>query len=365
VFAELSTPVLLVDVDVFGNNVRRGADRAQSLGVALRPHAKTVKAPELLRQVMAAGASGLTVSTLGEIRTLRSVSSDLLYGVPVAAGKDVPLRGAVGDDDVRVTVIVDDLANLDGVPDDPRFDVAIEIDCDGHRGGMPPDAPHLTQLAERISEHRSLRGVMTHGGGSYLVDPGGVAAVAAAEREAVLIAARRLVEIGIEPELVSVGSTPTFFAVEHLNGVTEARPGVYLFGDGSMLALGACSSEGLAVSTLATVVGRSTDGTVAFIDAGWSALSQDSGVPVLAGATGLGVVVAEGGSLGETLLVVSGANQEHGFVTRRDGGPTALAIGSRVRVYPNHACATAEHHRELVLVSGESVVERVMRPQGW
>lgn len=365
VFGSIHTPAALVDIGVFESNIARGAVRARALGTALRPHAKTVKSPALLHKVMNAGASGLTVSTMEEIRSLKAIASDLMYGVPIAAGKPAALLEALGDADVRLTVILDSSAGFDGVPSDPRVDVAIEIDCDGHRGGMHPEDPGLLDLAARVAEQHRLRGVMTHGGGSYLVSPEAVASVASAERDAVVGAARRLREVGHELEIVSVGSTPTFAAVDHLEGVSEARPGVYLFGDLSILALGGCRASDLALSVLATVIGLAQGGDMALIDAGWSALSQDRGAPVLGLGAGLGRVTTAEMNLLESELVVSGANQEHGFVTRASAGSTGLSIGDRVRVWPNHACATAEMHQQLALVAGDDVEGQVHRPRGW
>lgn len=364
-FEDLATPTALVDVGVFEANLQRGHRRAADLGVGLRPHAKTVKSPELLESVVSAGARGLTVSTLGELRTLAAVSADIMYGVPVAAGKGPAVLDALGDAPIRLTVIVDSVSGLAGVPSDPRIDVAIEVDCDGHRGGVRPDDPLVTELADRISEHHRLRGVMTHGGGSYLGEPSEVARLAVAEREAVVGVASVLRDRGHRFDMVSVGSTPTFFTVDHLRDVTEARPGVYLFGDLSMVALGAMRLPDLALSTLATVVGVVDRGRRALIDAGWSALSQDWGVPALERTTGLGRVATVGRGLSDSDLVVSDANQEHGFVTMRTGGLTGLSVGERVRVWPNHACATAEMHSSLVLVRGEDVIGPVDRPRGW
>lgn len=362
-FEDLVTPAALVDIDVFEANIQRGVHRAAELGVDLRPHAKTVKSPELLERVVAAGATGFTVSTLGELRTLAAVSADLMYAVPVAAGKGLALREALGDAEVRLTVILDSTAGILGVPSDPRIDVAIEIDCDGHRGGVRPDDPMVYELADRLGDR--LRGVMTHGGGSYLVSASEVATLAAAERDAVVGVAAGLRERGHRPGMVSVGSTPTFFSVDHLRGVTEARPGVYLFGDLSMVALGVMRESDLALSTLATVVGVVDRGRRALIDAGWSALSQDRGVPALDAMTGLGRVSTVGLDLSDSELIVSEANQEHGFVTMRNGGHTGLGVGERVRVWPNHACATAEMHSRLALVRGEDVIGRADRPRGW
>ncbi|MEX2654571.1 MAG: alanine racemase [Acidimicrobiia bacterium] len=362
-FGDLVTPAALVDMDVFAANTGQGVQRAAELGVDLRPHAKTVKSPELLGSVVAAGASGLTVSTLAELRTLAAVSTDIMYAVPVAAGKSPALLEALGDAPIRLTVVVDSVSGLLGVPSDPRVDVAIEIDCDGHRGGVRPDDPRVYSLADQIVEHHRLRGVMTHGGGSYLVGASEVPMLATAERDAVVGVAAGLRDRGHDVDLVSVGSTPTFFGVDHLRGASEARPGVYLFGDLSMVSLGVMRPTELALSTLATVVGVVDRGHRALIDAGWSALSQDRGVPALKGMTGLGSVTTAG--LADSELIVSEANQEHGFVTMRTGGPTGLEVGERVRVWPNHACATAEMHSRLALVRGEEVIGRAERPRGW
>lgn len=350
-FPELTTPVALVDLDVFERNIAHGAARARELGVGLRPHAKTVKSPELMAQVVESGVAGLTVSTLGELETLRHLSGDLLYAVPFALGKQGRTLDAIGDVDLRLTLLVDSVEGVAAVPHDPRIDVAIEIDSDGKRSGVRADAPELMAIADRVGER--LRGVMTHAGASYVEPPD---LVASAERDAVVLAADRLRGAGHTVELVSVGSSPTFAAVDHLAGVTEARPGVYLFGDESQVAVGAGGPDDVALTVLATVIGHKRG--AAIIDAGWSALSQDRGVPSLEGC-GYGVVARDPD------LVVSAATQEHGMVTRRSGGESGLELGQRIRIRPLHACATAEMHPWLVTVRDGEFAGRVSRPRSW
>lgn len=350
-FPQLTTPVAIVDLDVFASNIARGVARAAELGVGLRPHAKTVKSPELMARVVEAGVSGLTVSTLCELESLRHLTSDFLYAVPLAFGKQARLLDALDVAEVRLTVVVDSVEGVMAVPDDPRIDVAIEIDSDGLRGGVPPTSPELVTIAERVGSR--LRGVMTHAGASYLETPDVVASV---ERDAVVLAAARLRDAGHVIDMVSVGSSPTFAAVDHLHGVSEARPGVYLFGDESQVALGASGAEDVAMTVLATVIGHR--GRAVVVDAGWSALSQDRGVPRL---QGCGYGVTEG----DSDLVVSAVTQEHGIVERMSGADPGLAVGDRIRIRPLHACATAEMHPSFATVRGTTWVGRVTRPRGW
>lgn len=350
-FPELTTPVAIVDLDVFASSIARGVARAAELGVGLRPHAKTVKSPELMAQVVDAGVSGLTVSTLGELESLRHLTDDILYAVPFAFGKQRRVLDALDGADVRLTVLVDSVEGVMVVPEDSRIEIAIEIDSDGHRGGVSPNASELITISERVGQR--LRGVMTHAGASYVEAPD---IVASAERDAVVLAADQLRKAGHRIEMVSVGSSPTFATVDHLEGVTEARPGVYLFSDESQVALGASRAQDVALTVLATVIGHK--GGAVIIDAGWSALSQDRGVPRL-GAFGYGVVA------GDSDLVVSAATQEHGIVTRRSGEDSGLAVGERVRIRPLHACATAEMHPWLATVRNGELVGRVTRPRSW
>lgn len=349
--SELTTPVALVDLAVFDENIARGVARAKELGVGLRPHAKTVKSPELMARVVEAGVAGLTVSTLGELQTLRHLTRDFLYAVPFAFGKQPRTIEAIGDTDLRLTVLVGSVEGVGAVPDDPRIDVAIEIDSDGKRSGVRPDAPELAMIAERVGSR--LRGVMTHAGASYVEPPD---LVASAERDAVVLAAEVLRAAGHPVDLVSVGSSPTFAAVDHLTGVTEARPGVYLFGDESQIALGAAGPGTVALTVLATVIGHANG--AAIIDAGWSALSQDRGVRSLEG-FGYGVVD------GDPDLVVSAATQEHGLIRRRSGADPNLEVGRRIRIRPLHACATAEMHPWLATVRDGMLSGRVSRPRSW
>lgn len=159
--------------------------------------------------------------------------------------------------------------------------------------------------------------------------------------------AGRLRDVGIEVRGISVGSTPGMTAVDHLRGVTEARPGNYAYFDATQVALGACEIRDCALTVWASVVSSTRDHAV--VDAGALALSKDAGPA--GGPPSMGRLFAdyETGRLRDERLV--SLSQEHGVV----GGP--LAVGSRVRILPNHSCLTNACFDRVYALRGETVVD--------
>jgi D-serine deaminase-like pyridoxal phosphate-dependent protein len=247
-----------------------------------------------------------------------------------------------------------------------RIPALIEIDSDGHRAGIRPDDRELLDVADVLGE--ALAGVMTHAGDSYnCATVEAIRDVAARERDAVVTSAGKLRSAGHACPVVSVGSTPTATFGTSFAGVTEVRPGVYVFHDLVMAGLGVCAVEDIAISVLTSVIGHQKDKHWILVDAGWMALSRDRGTAKQRVDQGYGLVCdAEGRPL-EDLIVVD-ANQEHGIVARRGGGAIDLAsfpIGSLLRVLPNHACATAAQHGEYHVLRGGQPTEVWERFGGW
>jgi len=248
--------------------------------------------------------------------------------------------------------------------------VLIEIDADGHRAGVAPDdAGTLIAIAQALTGGAELRGVMTHGGGSY-DEPGEAAHVAAAEQEraGVVSAAEILWAAGLPCPVVSVGSTPTAYAARDLTGVTEVRAGVYMFGDLVQVGLGVIDVEEIALSVLASVIGHQRDKGWILVDAGWAALSRDRGTASQKVDQGYGLVCAADGTPWPGVIVES-VNQEHGIIAVRAGSGATLpnlAVGAQVRILPNHACATATQHDRYHVLGADGAVEAVWpRFGGW
>lgn len=177
--------------------------------------------------------------------------------------------------------------------------------------------------------------------------------VAEEERRVTVEFADRLrTEGAVSVSHVSVGSTPAMSVVEHLSGVTEARPGNYALYDYSQTIIGSCSVNDCAVSVLASVVSSQPGANHSIVDAGALALSKDAG-PDDAPQRTMGEIFEDyaAGSLSRESRVVS-VSQEHGTVSGR------LPLGTKVRVLPNHSCLTVAQFDEFHVVRGDEIVDK-------
>lgn len=373
--ADLETPALVLDAVKMRANIARMNDAARRHGVMLRPHLKTGKSIEVAQAMTEGWPGAVTVSTLKEAdRFFAAGFRDILYAVGIAPNKLAHAVRLTHDgcdlslilDSVEAATMVAAVGRDNGV----RLPVLIEIDSDDHRAGVKPDdSATLAAIAAALADGAELRGVMTHGGGSYgATTEEGLAAHAELERSGAVRAADSLRAAGFACPVVSVGSTPTALFARHLDGVTELRVGVYVFHDLVMAGLGVCAIEDLAVGVLASVIGHQAARGQLIVDAGWMAMSRDRGTHEQPVDQGFGLVCdAAGRSLGD--LIVVSANQEHGIVARRDGGPLDVSrfpVGTLLRLLPNHACATAAQHGNYqVIDGGDDIVATWQRFGGW
>ncbi|MDI5984236.1 DSD1 family PLP-dependent enzyme [Halomonas sp. M4R5S39] len=364
----IETPCLMLDADRMDRNVQRLKSHLATLGPRLRPHLKTGKSVEVARRVMMSEAGPATVSTLKEAEQFAAAGvRDIIYAVGIAPGKlgrVLALRAA----GVDLAVILDSVEQAHLVADasresNTRIPALIEIDCDGHRSGVLPDeTERLVEIGRVLLDGRAeLRGVLTHAGGSYSAR--GQAALeqcAEEERAGAVKAAEVLREAGLPCPVVSVGSTPTAHFSRDLTGVTEVRAGVFVLFDLVMAGIGVCTVDDIALSVLTTVIGHQPDKGWILVDAGWMAMSRDRGTAKQDVDQGYGLVCDIHGKPYDDLIMAD-ANQEHGVIALRPGSEGTLPdlpIGTRLRILPNHACATgAQHGSYHVVREGSDVIE--------
>jgi len=369
---ELPTPALLLDRMRLERNAARMRDKVRQLGVTLRPHVKTAKSIDVLRVTSGGEDISITVSTLAEARYFFAHGvTDILYAVGIAAVK-LPEVAELIRAGCKLRIILDtpeagdavrDFVDAEGV----RIEALIEIDSDGHRAGVAADDPLLIEIGRRLGD--CLAGVMTHAGASYdCRTRDEFEAMAEQERALTVDAAERLRAAGLPCLIVSVGSTPTLHYARRLEGVTEVRAGVYVFGDLVQTELGTCSIDDIAIGVLSSVIGHNRRHGRVLIDAGFLALSRDRGTGEMPVDWGYGALCDP--LTGEVVedVTVSSTNQEHGIITSRSGALDfeRFPIGSRVLILPNHACATAAaHDRYFVTEGGEEIVGVWERVNGW
>lgn len=375
--SELVTPALILDRAVLDRNLAAMAVRFEGTGVRLRPHLKTAKSAEVARRATAGQFGGITVSTLAEAKYFAANGfTDITYAVGLVPSKMAALAELIASG-VVLTVLTDDAAAARAIADEAAslgvaFNVLIEIDSGAHRAGVVPDSEALIEIGRVLDggENTSLAGVLTHAGHSYHADGvDGIKAIAEQERTAVVAASARLAEAGLPCPTVSAGSTPTAVHGESFEGLTEFRPGVYVFFDLDQAGIGSCAPEDVAVSVLASVIGHQPAHGRINIDAGSLALSQDSSANEFFEDTGFGWVMdaVARGRIGK--LFVESVNQEHGMVSGGDVPFEDLPVGSRVRVLPNHACITAAAYNKYFVIDSKNdpnaVIETWDRTNGW
>ncbi len=369
--SEVPTPAAVIDLDRMQRNLERMSARAKTAGVDLRPHLKTAKSAEIASRAAAGHSGGLTVSTLAEAEYFAGHGfTDITYAVCVTPDKVARAERLV-ESGVDLRLITDSAAVAKTLATPPRarpLEVLVEIDSGEHRTGVSPESDQLLEIARLLHAGRGteLIGELTHGGHAYHSDSvDEVRTVAEQERQAVVGAADRLRGAGLPCPVVSAGSTPTAVHAPSFSGLTEIRPGVYMFFDLAQLGRGSCRVEDLALSVLSTVVSHRPENRRLLIDAGGLALSKDTSAASFVADAGYGwlvdAVTLE--RIGD--LRVASADQEHGYVEGSSIPFDRLPIGSRVRVLPNHACMTAAAYGEYVVARGDEAVARWARVNGW
>jgi D-serine deaminase-like pyridoxal phosphate-dependent protein len=353
--ADIETPALLLHLDVVERNLAFMAGRARELGVRLRPHAKTHKCVELGRRQLAHGASGLTVATLTEAEAFVAGGvTDITWAFPIDPTHIARARGIAERTTLRV--VTDDLDTARALGGS-GLHVWLKVDCGNHRAGVDPSSSYALEVARELGQERGLTfdGILSHSGHAYRTRNRDEAAKVAEEERSVMVwFADLLRKDGVPVREISVGSTPAMAAVRDLTGVSEARPGNYVFYDQTMVLIGCCAAEDVGVTVLASVVSHQPGAEHLIVDAGALSLSKDPGPHHTDAAPGMGAV------RGHPELTVASLSQEHGLI--RAQTPAAierqLAVGERVEIVPNHSCLTVAHFDEYHVVQNGRVVDR-------
>ena len=350
--SELETPVPVVDLDRLTHNLDAMASYTALHGLSLRPHVKTHKSPRIAADQVRLGAVGLTCATLREMEVMSEVSRDLLLAYP-PIGSAKLARLMTLPRDTRLTVAVDSPAAVDQLAStarivDREIGVYVELDVGMKRVGVA-SAKEAVALAQQVWRHPPLRyrGIAFYPG--HIREPLREQGAKLEQLSETLDGVLKALEAeGLPPDVVSGGSTPAAWRMHEIPGLTEVRPGTYVYNDRTTAALGACSWDDIALTVLATVVSTAVPGQ-AVVDAGTKALGRE---PVR-GADGEGF----GALLDRPDVIVARMSEEHGILdlSRTDWRPS---VGDQVRIVPNHVCVVVHLNDEVHGVRGDVVETR-------
>ena len=344
----LETPSLIVDLDRLEANIARWAAFARQAGVRLRPHGKTHKCVEIAQRQLAAGAVGLTLAKIGEAEVMaQSGFSDIFLAYEVIGGPKLPRLVELARR-IRIRVGVDSLAGAEPLARAASdagivLDVVLEVDSGLGRCGVLPGENLLT-FARHVSALKGLRiaGIFTYRG--YRPD---LESAGREEGEVMVREAERLRKAGIAIEEISVGSTPTGRSAGRVPGITEIRPGTYVFNDATQVRWGSALPEECALTVLARVISRPSR-DVAVLDAGSKVLTAERG-PYSSRGDSHGVIC------GYPDCQIDRLWEEHGRVQLTEEA-RKLQVGDLVQVIPTHVCPTVNLAERLICVRQEQVV---------
>ncbi|NHJ13173.1 MAG: D-TA family PLP-dependent enzyme [Candidatus Thorarchaeota archaeon] len=363
---DLITPAVVVDHDRLIDNIESMSRKATANNVSLRPHIKTHKCLEIANLQKSHGASGITVATVGEaVDFAEGGFNDITLAAPIVLDK-LPVVSSLSKR-ISLNVLVDHPRTVESLQsyaevENVTFNVLLKVDCNYHRCGVSPESPSSVRLADSISNAANLNfaGILTHGGHSYRAkSQDEIRRIAIEEQEVMVKFAKALGQerSDLKPDIVSIGSTPTMMlAQEIMEGITEIRPGSYVFFDYTQVALGVCKPTDCALSVISSV--RSVFDERIITDAGATALSLDPGPVHIEPDCGFGKVVTDYwmGELDSSTII--SLSQEHGKVMlTEDTVLRTLLPGDRIRIIPNHSCLTANLSDDFYVASGEDVID--------
>ena len=368
---DIITPAFLVDHARVRRNCDAMREKARRSEVLFRPHVKTHKTLEIARMQVGADTGPITVSTLAEAEFFAAQGfDDITYAVPISPQKlrrAADLAGKIR----RLNLLLDSFEALRALEafhtgHGTTFSVFLKVDCGYHRAGVDPDSPEGLRLALALAHSPAIRfeGLLTHAGHSYqAANREEIRRVAAGEATSLTRFQGKLLEQGLRQVVRSVGATPTASVMERFTGADEARPGNYVFYDAFQERIGACDLSQCAMSVLSTVVGSHPERGNLVVDAGALALSKDPGADHIDRDFGYGTVCdLELSPLPMKLKVLS---QEHGKIEGTPETVARFAVGSRLRIIPNHSCLTAAMYEAYHVIGDGGVIAQWRPVRGW
>lgn len=355
---ELDTPSVLIDLDRVRDNLAHMQAYADRSGVSLRPHTKTHKMPELAKLQLQYGACGITVAKVAEAEVMAAYGMGDIFIANEIVGEEKFRRLQALSEHVSVSFGLDSQEQADFIEAsyakaNKKAEVLIEIEVGEDRSGVV-ELQTMKDLLHHLKHcpHIHLKGVFSHDGHSYGAcsrEEGAAIHLAAQKKTLEFADAAR--EMGFSLQTISIGSTPSLLAqYPILPGITELRPGTYIFMDAAQANRYGDDSRN-AATVLATVISKPTPERV-ILDVGAKGLTMQTRTKGLCTTKGLGKLV------GWEDVYLERVFDEHAIILNR-AFHDAVQVGDKVEIIPNHICPVINLYDTAWLVSGEEVLREV------
>jgi len=354
-YQEIDTPALLIENKIMLGNIEKMQKIANASGVKLRPHTKTHKIPEIAKLQIEHGASGIAVAKLSEAEIMADAGiDDIQIANIIVSEKKIERLLELHGKLKSISCNVDSIESAKAIAEkfdksETWLDVFIEINSGQNRSGLS-EYKDIYNLAKFIQDLPGINlvGLFTHAGHAYAANSQEeIKEIGIKEAELLIEISERLMDERIYIAQISVGSTPTAPYCSKVEGVTEIRPGNYIFHDIIQTKLGACSIDECALSVLATVISI-PDSNRVIIDAGAKALSKDKGASEKLSPEGHGYVIGKE-------CIIERLNEEHGIIVHNG---ESFSIGEKIRIIPNHSCVVINLFDTATLIENNKVIRQ-------
>lgn len=356
-YQQIETPALLIDNQIMQENLRFMQAKADQYQVKLRPHIKTHRMPELAKLQMQLGAAGITVAKVGEGEVMAEHGLNNIFIANEIVGKTKLERIKALQKTARIRIGVDNRYQIDQIEEvfqsaESGLEVLIELEVGENRSGVITD-DQLIDLVKYIKTKQKvvLKGIFSHEGHCYKAkDIDDCLKLAAESQQRTVRTAGIIRSLGVEIDTVSIGSTPSLMQAPLMAGITEIRPGTYIFmdvGQGSALQ----DFSKCAATVLTTVISKPTEERVV-LDAGAKSLTSQNRSGGICATYGYGLVKNSAN------VRLSGVFDEHGLITDQEFSKS-IQVGDKVEVIPNHICPACNLYEKAYLVADGKYIKEI------
>lgn len=358
-YLELDTPALLIDKDILYKNIKFMQEYADHYKVNLRPHTKTHKMPRLAKVQEEAGAVGITVAKVGEAEIMAKSGLKDIFIANEIVGKTKIERIKKLSETINISFGIDSVYQVKEIDEvftghHKKAQVLVEIEVGEKRSGIIEEKDFRTLVeAVKKSDNVHLKGIFSHDGHTYKAESvEECKELYTASVDRTLHFAELAAEMGLKPEVVSIGSTPPFmFQFDIPKGVTEIRPGTYILMDASQSnVIG--SYDKCAATILTTIISKPTNERV-ITDVGAKGITAQTRNKGLTATKGLGKIKEFED------VYIHDVFDEHAIIYHEEFNKQ-VNIGDKVRIIPNHICPVCNLHEKAYLISEGKVLEEIL-----